>query len=37
MNSFRAVYRALEYEIERQTEVLAARRADRAGDARLGR
>ena len=36
MNSFRAVQRALESEIERQTAVLDARRHARAGDARLG-
>ena len=36
MNSFRAVYRALEYEAKRQREVSRIRRQDRPGDARLG-
>ena len=37
MNSFRTVRDALEYEIERQTAALERGRADRAGDAALGR
>ena len=36
MNSFRAVFRALEYEAKRQREVAGDGRADRAGDPRLG-
>ena len=37
MNSFRAVYSALQFEVERQTAELDAGRPHRAGDARLGR
>ena len=37
MNSFRAVFRALSFEVERQREVLESRRDARPGDARLGR
>ena len=37
MNSFRAVQRALDFEVERQTQVLESGGRDRAGDARLGR
>ena len=37
MNTFKGVHRALAYEIQRQSEVLAPGRRDRAGDAPLGR
>ena len=37
MNSVRSLERALDYEIERQTAAFEAGRADRAGDASLGR
>ena len=37
MNSFRAVERALRFEEQRQREVLAGRRRDSTGNARLGR
>ena len=37
LNSFRFLQKALEYEIERQIDVLERRRARRAGDAAVGR
>ncbi len=37
LNSFRFLEKALEYEIERQIDVVAERRARRAGDAPVGR